>query len=100
MQTFDVTLNGFDGETDATDHLVKWVRAANEERLEQWLKDTGLWDHLQVQTPKGERWLALSGRETFEDGVDVLLIGNTAHTKNDEPFDPQVWIDESQAVLA
>ena len=65
---FDVTLNGYDGETDATDHLVKWVKAPNRKVLDRWLEVTGL-------TPYANDVREMAGRGdlTFEDGVDVEL---------------------------
>ena len=29
MKNFEIVFNGFDGSTDETDHLIKWVRAKN-----------------------------------------------------------------------
>ncbi len=37
---FDVTLKGFEGDSDRTDHLVKWVSAPNREVLNEWLLDS------------------------------------------------------------
>lgn len=38
MKTFEVTLKGFDGSTDQTDHLVKWVLASSKEKVEEAFK--------------------------------------------------------------
>lgn len=110
MQTYDVTLIGFDGGTDATDHLVKWVRAPCEATLQLWLREIGLWDHMTMISGKPNvRWVEVHG-ETYDDGVNVFLLdeptgdhveveyrpGSWQQTK--EPFDPQEWIDESRAV--
>jgi hypothetical protein len=97
MQTFDVTLNGFDGGTDETDHLVKWVDAPDEQTLEDWLRATGLYEHCQEQSPDGKRWMPITKME-FGEGLDVR-VDDTVETFNGEPFNPQDWIEQSQLVL-
>jgi hypothetical protein len=41
MKIFEATLKGFDGSTDNTDHLVKWVSAPSLESAEKAVKDAG-----------------------------------------------------------
>ena len=41
MKIFEATLKGFDGSTDNTDHLVKWVSASSLESAEKAVKDAG-----------------------------------------------------------
>lgn len=73
MITFEITLKGFDGDTDNTGHLVKWVNAPNLAALEKWLYETSLDDFLFCEprnliksgcAPKG------AGRE---DGVSYIF---------------------------
>lgn len=40
---FEVELKGFDGNTDATDHLIKWVKARGVQDVEK-LCDEQKWD--------------------------------------------------------
>jgi len=73
MITFEITLKGFDGTTDDTDHLVKWVNAPDQATLDRWLDENSLTDYLSCETrnliesgcvPKG------AGRD---DGVDFVI---------------------------
>jgi hypothetical protein len=43
---YEVTLKGFDGSTDRTDHLIKWIVATSRSALENWLDASGLLDFL------------------------------------------------------
>lgn len=97
MRTFDVTLKGFDGGTDSTDHLVKWIRAEDRSILDRWLKHSGLTDSVRDITDIGHHATA------FDQGVDVKLSlvmpdpGESCSVKNfggffqitKENFDPQ-----------
>lgn len=68
MMQFDVTLNGYNGETDATDHLVKWVKTLNRKILERWIDLVGLRPYVQSIDVVHE------GQDLeFIDGIDVLL---------------------------
>lgn len=102
MRTFDVTLQGYDAETDSSDHLVKWVRAENQDVLERWLVKCGLKKFVMSITEV--EWAT-----NFEDGVDVKLKfvmpdpGESVVVKNfgdffqitPDDFDPQEWAVES-----
>lgn len=107
MRTFDVTLKGFDGGTDKTDHLVKWVRAENRSILDQWLKLCGIIDSVSdVADIEQNAFFDVS----FDDGVDVKLSlvmpdpDKSYSVKNcgeffqitREPFDAQNWVKESR----
>ena len=110
MKTYDVTLQGYIGGTDKTDHLVKWIRAANSVTLERWLKAVGLWDHCvasSAETPN-VRWVDMGDHGgTYDCGIDVFLLdvatGDHVEVEyipgswqqTEEPFDPQTWIEES-----
>lgn len=65
---FDVTLKGFNGDTDETDELVKWVIAPSREVLDQWLAKQGLTDLVQTIDE-----MEHASEYTFADGVDVVL---------------------------
>jgi len=75
MITFEITLKGFDGNTDATDHLVKWVNAPNRAALDQWLDESELNDYLAGDCPI--RNLIESGcvpkGAGKEDGIDFIF---------------------------
>jgi len=88
---FDLTLAGFNGHTDTTDHLVKWVKAPHREAVVRFAAAHGL---------EGYTLDRLEGRDdyTFEDGVDVQLDyeGNViahaphvevAYWKDEKPLD-------------
>lgn len=47
LKTFQLTLHGYDGSTDETDHLIKWVQAPSLRVLERWLNDSRLMPYLQ-----------------------------------------------------
>lgn len=61
-KVFELTLVGFDGSTDETDHLVKWLVANNEEDAAQIARDKG-WD---IQT----------GPNIIFDGPEGIHPGN------------------------
>lgn len=67
---FELTLHGYDGGSDETDCLVKWVVAPTRAAVESWLSDTGL-DELvatfETLSLPGDRPLV------HEDGVDVVI---------------------------
>lgn len=42
MKIFEAVLKGFDGSTDTTDHLVKWVLASSEETALKAINDAKL----------------------------------------------------------
>lgn len=108
MRAFDVTLKGFDGGTDQTDNLVKWVRAENKATVELWLKRLGL-DHV-VRDITDIGYHAT----TFEDGINVILSpvmpdpGTSCQVRNfgdfyqitRGDFYPQTWIAESEHVIS
>ena len=68
MKFFELTLDGFDGGTDETDHLIKWVLAPNRDRLDEWIKLTGL-ARLVKSVDTNDNYNAL----TFSDGIDVVI---------------------------
>lgn len=42
MKTFEIVLEGFDGDTDATDSLIKWVSTYSEATLKTRLNRSGV----------------------------------------------------------
>ena len=48
MALYEVTLSGFKGATDETDHLIKWVQAPNFSVLGEWLRDNN-WSYIAVE---------------------------------------------------
>ena len=107
MRTFDVTLKGFDGGTDKTDHLVKWVRAENRVILDRWLESCGLTDCVRDVTDIAHHAVS------FDAGLDVKLSyvmpspGESCYVRNfgdifqitKKEFDPSDWIKESNFCL-
>lgn len=41
MKIFEAVLKGFDGTTDNTDHLIKWICASSKEKAEEAISRTG-----------------------------------------------------------
>jgi hypothetical protein len=66
MQTFQVTLKGYDPSTSETDHLVKWVNATNIIDV-QTLAATQGWEYTEIEPLSGGHCL------TYEDGVDFII---------------------------
>lgn len=80
---FDVTRKGFDIETSATDHLVKWVKAPSREVLDKWLSDIGVTEHID------EPYEIYHGADIgFEDGVDVILTVNPEFNSIEAKWSP------------
>jgi len=108
MKTFEVTLKGFDGGTDHTDNLVKWVRAVDRKTLDNWLDQCGLTDYVGSITDIGGH------AKSFTAGVDIHLCltepdsGQYCVIKNfgdffqisQHSFYPQTWIAESRYAQA
>ena len=92
---FELTLKGFDGGTDETDHLIKWVIAPTRQKLDQWLKWNKL-EHLVEDIedmPHGNEY-------TFADGVDVVIDMHLCYTTAKPMQINQVWEAEVTAVAA
>ena len=106
MPQFDVTLNGFDGETDVTDNLVKWVWAKDQAVVERYVELTGLKPHVRTIDPTHE------GHElTFSDGINIILQDSPSHEDAveiapdlwafsiEQGNEPKDWIEESQEAV-
>lgn len=68
MKTYQLTLRGYDANTDKTDHLIKWVNAPSISAVQAYAKSRG-WDVMQTETAWGDKVL------TIQDGVDAILDG-------------------------
>lgn len=68
MAVFDVILDGYDGSTDETDHLILWILAENIHVVKRWLNETGL-SNITSKVFDGMHAPNLG----FVDGVDVIL---------------------------
>ena len=66
--TFDVTRVGYDGGTDATDHLVWWIQTPSEAALKKFLNKNG--NPALFDAPEH---LAHLDWATHEDGIDLVL---------------------------
>jgi hypothetical protein len=66
MKTFDVTLEGFDPNTDETDHLVKWINAPSIETVRDFCSQMN-WKYESI-TEMEYYWPL-----TIDDGVDYIL---------------------------
>jgi hypothetical protein len=111
----EVTLNGFDGGSDETDNLVKWISAPNQAMVERYIDETGLRPHVQSVIEIRE-----DTNLTFADGIDIILSDHS-HAQSGEvkiapslstcvgvelwAFSiegynkPEDWINESRLVL-
>lgn len=65
-KTYDVTLKGFDGSTDRTDNLVKWVNAPSIEAVNAFVARLGFPLH-------GKPFVAHDVLVAMGDGVDVII---------------------------
>jgi len=65
MKNYEVILTGFDGSTDDTDHLVKWLRAPSLKAVKLFLGDFPLHS---LPTSMNNQ-----GNLGHEDGIDVIL---------------------------
>lgn len=83
MTIYELTLKGFDGSTDATDHLVKWVDAPSEEAVTFFAKANGLQD-FSVEKMTNQNI-------EFEDGLDVILDGSGLCLFAAEGVDVNIW---------
>jgi len=72
LETFEVTCEGFDPSTDATDHLVIWIQAVNEAAVRNF---TMTQDFISAHPEAVREIRLLEGRSalTTEDGVDYIL---------------------------
>lgn len=91
MKTFELTLKGFDGGTDATDHLVKWISAPSEDALNAWIERYKLGEHLD-----GKPVLLEMQNLDFDDGVDVK-VDNRGYTVAQKGEPIAQWISDSVA---
>lgn len=89
MHTFEVTLKGFDGGTDETDHLVKWVQAENEEVVCNWLLNWSLDSIVREILQLGDH----ADVYDFDDGVDVKLKVLDGIIFSDGDYSK--WVEES-----
>ena len=62
MNTYEVELNGFNGGTDKTNHLIKWINAGHLEQVQDYI---GIGNYQNIT--KLDRLL------TKADGVDTIL---------------------------
>lgn len=91
MICFELLLKGYDGGTDETDHLVKWVKAPSREALDAFLLRYGLDSHLD-----GPPTVMDQDDLSYEDGIDVELVGEDG--RMNEASLAASWLRESQRV--
>lgn len=84
---FDVTLKGFDGGTDETDDLVKWVSAPNIELVNRYIDATGLREHVRDVTPFRE-----GDQLTFADGIDIILEDHSCDHEDEVRIADDLWM--------
>jgi hypothetical protein len=84
---YELTLKGWDGSSDSTDHLVKWVKVSSYEVLERWLAVHNLTIWL-AEPPEDASEL---GDCDFDEGLNVAIEddGEYACAAGDGPED---WI--------
>jgi hypothetical protein len=77
LNTYQITLPGYDGSTDRTDHLIKWVNAPCLEDAQVFARSLGV----EISTVE-----LLEGRKLgFEDGVD-FIIGSGGEILDESPY--------------
>ena len=102
----ELVLNGFDGATDKTDHLIKWVSCLNLVQIKTWLAKKGF-DSIvkEVHSLRDESETPL----TFADGIDVILDNCGEPERGDIEIatglweitvEPQNWKEEVEKVYA
>ena len=91
MKTFEISLKGFDGNTDETDHLVKWINATDIQEVESWLETYDLTQFV-ASGPFELEMPALS----YADGVDVRVTEDGSNRERDEA---RKWVREVAVVL-
>lgn len=81
MRTFELTFKGFNGDTDKTDHLVRWVNAQDRATLDVWIEKHSLRPYLS-QEPQD-----ITGNWGLDrsDGVDYVV-------GEENRQDPQDWV--------
>lgn len=89
MRCFDVTLRGYDGDTDTTDHLVKWVLAPDLDTLKRWLSKMGMRLHSDPYD-MGD----YAAQYDWADGIDLKLFENGTFEFN-EGQSANRWYRES-----
>ena len=73
MISFQLTLKGYNGATDKTDHLVKWVNTPTRGALDTFIRDQSL-NVVEINELSAPNWW---GRVLgFDEGVDVELNEN------------------------
>lgn len=74
MASFELVLQGFDGGTDATDHLILWVAADSQVDVEQFLTAYGF----SLAVEFGDD---LPDAYDKDDGIDYVLPAEAAQLK-------------------
>jgi hypothetical protein len=95
--TYVLTFKGFDGSTDETDNLVRWVYSPSRRVISKWIEQKQLLPHLQeFEKMEDDEGLTL----TLADGVDILLReedGEILETRAEPEATPEYWINLSLA---
>ncbi len=76
MSVYELTLKGFDGSTDKTDHLIKWIRANNREELDHWIEKNALTDYLDPNCDIAD----LRGLSCVPKGGVDFIVGKNSDT--------------------
>jgi hypothetical protein len=83
---FEVTLPGFDGDTDATDHLIKWISAPNIIAVHGYLSSVGI-GILDCTLEEA----ALPEDIGTDDGVDLVLDDEGNVLRSGHEVDAASW---------
>lgn len=106
MPTFELTLKGFRSDTDATDHLIKWVWAETRDEISQILMEHELVDCVE-NVEQLEH--IIDGHNVaddyhYEDGIDIYIDPDDGRTwqpgwTREEMLQFKSWPKESQVAL-
>jgi hypothetical protein len=92
MRLYELALIGFNPDTNATDHLIKWIRAPDLVAVTLFLRQNAIQGHI-CTIPEGKRYAKL------EDGVDIVLDNNGKVVDKARTANPEYWRDLSYEAM-
>lgn len=93
MYNFELELAGFDGDTDETDHLIKWISAPSYRAVQRFVERARL-----PLTKAGIIEMNNQGTLTRADGIDVILTEDGCMLTSGDIDRVCKWTEESDKV--